>query len=42
MSDFMLGSYVERIFSLVGSLTNLRECHLQMDNFFKMKFVNKN
>jgi hypothetical protein len=32
----------ERIFSLVGKLTNLRGCHLQIENLEKLIFVNKN
>ncbi len=32
----------KRIFSLVGILTNLRRCHLQIENLKKLIFVNKN
>jgi len=39
----VVGSQIEpeRIFSLVGILTNLRRCHLQIDNFKKLIFVEK-
>jgi hypothetical protein len=30
------------IFSLVGILTNLRRCHLQIDNLKNLIFVNRN
>ncbi len=29
-------------FSVVGILTNLRRCRIQLDNFLKLIFVNKN
>ncbi len=32
----------ERIFSLVGIVTNLKRCHLQSDNLNKIIFINKN
>jgi hypothetical protein len=32
----------ERIFSLVGILTNLKRCHVQLDNLNKIIFVSKN
>jgi hypothetical protein len=33
---------IERIFSLVGILTNLRRCRLQLENLEKLFFVSKN
>jgi hypothetical protein len=37
----IVGSWIEieRIFSLVGILTNLRRCHLQLDTLDKIIFV---
>jgi hypothetical protein len=32
---------IERIFSLVGILTNLKRCHLQLENLEKNIFLNK-
>jgi hypothetical protein len=39
----IVGSQIEtkRIFSLVGILTNLRRCHLQLENYEKLIFVSK-
>jgi hypothetical protein len=33
---------IERIFSLVKIFTNIKKCHLQLDNLNKQIFVNKN
>jgi len=33
---------IARIFSLVGTLTNLKRCTLQIDNLDKLIFLNKN
>ncbi len=33
---------IDRIFSLVGILTNLRRCRLKTENLKKLMFVNKN
>jgi len=40
----IVGSQIEtkRNFSLIGILTNLRRCRLQLDNFLNLIFVNKN
>jgi hypothetical protein len=40
----VIGSQIEikRIFSLARILTNLRRCHLQIENLKKLIFVNKN
>jgi hypothetical protein len=32
----------ERILSLVGIFTNLKRCHLPLDNLYKIIFVSKN
>jgi hypothetical protein len=33
---------IERIYTLVGILTNFRKCHWQIENLKKLIFVNKN
>ncbi len=33
---------IEKIFYLVGILTNLKRCHLSSNNLDKLLFVNKN
>jgi hypothetical protein len=33
---------IERIFFLVGIFINLRRCHVQLYNFKKLNFMNKN
>jgi hypothetical protein len=32
---------IERIFSLAGILISFKRCHLQLENFHKLIFVNK-
>jgi len=33
---------IEKVFSLVGILTNLKRCKLKIDNLDKLIFINKN